>query len=79
MVELKNDKKTFYIDVIGCEKRKLDAEKVLQYMQKNRYQQITDINKLKDADVVLFVSCAFNTEFSDLSKNKIAEPPAKTT
>ena len=73
MVELKNDKKTFYIDVIGCEKRKLDAEKVLQYMQKNRYQQITDTNKLKDADVVLFVSCAFNTEFSDLSKNKIAE------
>ena len=73
MVKQKNRKKTFYIDVIGCEKRKLDAEKILQYMQKNGYQQITEANKLKEADVVLFVSCAFNTDFSDLSKNKMTE------
>ena len=63
MVKQKNGKKTFYIDVIGCEKRKLDAEKILQYMQKNRYQQITEENKLRDADVVLFFSCDFKTDF----------------
>lgn len=73
VVKQKKGTKTFYIDAIGCEKRKLDAEKILQYMQKNGYQQITESNKLKDADVVLFVSCAFNTEFSDLSKNKMTE------
>lgn len=73
MVEQKKGKKTFYIDVIGCEKRKLDAEKILQYMQKNGYQQITETNRLRNADVVLFVSCAFNTEFSDLSKNRMTE------
>ena len=61
----------FYIDYIGCEKRKLDAEKIIQYMLANQYEHKTNLKDIEDSSILFLVSCAFNSEFSDLSKQKI--------
>lgn len=60
----------FYIDFIGCEKRKLDAEKIIQFMLNNNYIHETEYENIDDASILFFVSCAFNSEFSKLSKEK---------
>jgi len=62
---------SFYIDFLGCEKRKLDSEKILNFMKVNGYSHITKKEKIEDADIIIFVSCAFNEKFSKLSKEKI--------
>jgi MiaB/RimO family radical SAM methylthiotransferase len=61
----------FYIDFIGCEKRKLDAERIIQFMLNNNYIHETKYENIDDASILFFVSCAFNSEFSDLSNKKI--------
>lgn len=61
----------FYIDYVGCEKRKLDTEKIIQYMLENGYERKSNINDLNKNSVIIFVSCAFNNQFSELSKTKI--------
>lgn len=73
MVKDKKTGKKFYIDFLGCEKRKIDSEKILRYMKINSYTQITDREKINKADIVIFVSCVFNDEFSRLSKEKIRD------
>ncbi|TET89633.1 MAG: radical SAM protein [Methanomassiliicoccales archaeon] len=61
----------FFIDLLGCEKRKLDAERILRYMEVNGHTQVTGEKDLRTADVVIFVSCAFDNEFDELSKNRV--------
>jgi MiaB/RimO family radical SAM methylthiotransferase len=61
----------FFIDVLGCEKRKLDAERILKYMEANGYTRIEDEKSLETADVLIFVSCAFDNKFDELSKNRV--------
>jgi len=50
-----------YVDFIGCEKRKLDAQRVIDYLVSNE-QEITPLD---DADLVVMVTCGFSTEFED--------------
>jgi len=64
-------KKQFYIDLLGCEKRKLDAEKIIKFFEANNYEHSKNEKNIKNVDIVIFVSCAFNDEFTDLSKEKI--------
>lgn len=62
--------KKFFIYTIGCELRKLDANKISKYLIKNKYR-IT--NNPKDADVIIFISCAFRDTTTEYSLNKIKE------
>ncbi len=64
-------KKQFYIDLLGCEKRKLDAEKIIKFFKANNYEHSKNKGNIKNVDTVIFVSCAFNDEFTELSKEKI--------
>lgn len=62
---------TFFIDYVGCEKRKLDAERIIKYLEANGYKQIVNENKIQDTDVIVVVTCGFNSEYSNISKKKI--------
>ena len=54
MVDAAN--RSFYIDMLGCEKRKLDSERIIQFMKLNGYAQVTDDADIAVADVVIFSS-----------------------
>ena len=58
-----------YVDFIGCEKRKLDAQRVIDYLVLNE-QEITP---LVDADLVVMVTCGFSTEFEDACIARIGD------
>lgn len=63
--------KLFYIDYVGCEKRKLDAERIIKYLEANGYNRIADSKKIENADLIVIVTCAFIDEYSAISKKKI--------
>ena len=52
---MKNIKKRFYVQFLGCEKRKLDAQRIIDFFRKNGYL----LAPIKLADIVIFVSCGF--------------------
>jgi threonylcarbamoyladenosine tRNA methylthiotransferase MtaB len=62
--------KRYYIDSNGCEKRKLDAERIIQYMDANGFERVE--NDIEAAGVVIFVSCAFNNENEKRSVEALA-------
>ena len=61
-------KKFVYVDYIGCEKRKLDSQRIINYFLINKYE-LTE--NLKISDIIVIITCAFNKEFEDLSIKKI--------
>ena len=60
-------KKTVFIDVIGCEKRKLDGQRLLSYFNQNHYHTTTAINA---AEVCVLVTCGFRESYQDISLKK---------
>lgn len=60
---------TAYVDFVGCEKRKLDAQRVIDYFVTNG-QEMTTID---EADIVVLVTCGFSTEFEDASVTRLEE------
>jgi threonylcarbamoyladenosine tRNA methylthiotransferase CDKAL1 len=62
--------KKIFIYTIGCELRKLDANKISKYLSKNNYR-IT--NNSEDADMIIFISCAFRDTTTEYSLKKIEE------
>ncbi|MBD3216056.1 MAG: radical SAM protein [Candidatus Lokiarchaeota archaeon] len=62
------EKTQFYVDYIGCEKRKLDAQKIIYYFKANDFIQSENIS---DADIILYITCAFIKEFEEISIDNI--------
>jgi len=58
-----------YVDFIGCEKRKLDAQRVIDYLVRNELE----IGPLVDADLVVMVTCGFSSEFEDASVTRLRD------
>ena len=52
----------------GCEKRKLDAQRILNYFTVNGYKATPEV---RNADIVVFVTCAFNQSHQDISLEKL--------
>jgi ribosomal protein S12 methylthiotransferase len=52
----------------GCEKRKLDAQRILNYFTANGYKSTPEV---RNADIVVFVTCAFNQSHQDISLEKL--------
>ena len=65
------DKQIVHICLTGCEKRKLDAERLIAFFKENNYE--VDLENYKEADYIVFVTCAFNEEFSTRSKDMIKD------
>ncbi len=60
-------KKTVFFDVIGCEKRKLDGQRLLSYFKENNYRFTTAINT---AEICVLVTCGFRESYQDISLKK---------
>ncbi|NUM36396.1 MAG: radical SAM protein [Candidatus Brocadiae bacterium] len=60
--------KKCYVNFLGCEKRKLDTQRIWDYLKKNGY---TLTPKVTDADIVIFVTCAFCSKYEDWSITKM--------
>jgi len=60
--------KKVYIEVLGCEKRYLDAKTIKEYLIKNNYKLITKPN---NADIIIFVTCAFIDTATERSFDRI--------
>jgi len=64
-------KKKVYIDVeIACWKRSLDANKISNYLKSNNYKIV---NKPENADLIIFVTCAFLNDVAKYWLDKIKE------
>jgi threonylcarbamoyladenosine tRNA methylthiotransferase CDKAL1 len=61
-------KKKCYVNYLGCEKRKLDAQRVVNYLRANGYGLTS---RSADADVVVFLTCAFCTKYENYSVAKL--------
>ncbi len=57
-----------YVNYIGCEKRKLDAQRILDYLIANNFKQTEDF---KNANLVIYITCAFCKEYEDWSIENI--------
>jgi len=57
-----------YVNYIGCEKRKLDAQRILDFLIANDYQQTEEFEK---ADIIVYITCAFCKEYEDWSIENI--------
>ncbi|ENO12439.1 2-methylthioadenine synthetase [Thermoplasmatales archaeon SCGC AB-539-C06] len=53
-----------------CELRFLDAKKICYYLSKNDYEIVY---KPKDADIIIFITCATLDDLVEYSFNKIKE------
>ncbi|MHA1757184.1 MAG: MiaB/RimO family radical SAM methylthiotransferase [Promethearchaeota archaeon] len=60
--------KKIYIDYIGCEKRKLDAQRILNFFLANNYEIS---NNPEQSNYIIYITCAFNKQFEDISINRI--------
>jgi MiaB/RimO family radical SAM methylthiotransferase len=56
-----------YVNYHGCEKRKLDAQRILEFYKANGYKYSGNPNL---ADVIVYVTCAFCKSHEDLSVQK---------
>ena len=65
-----NDIRWAYVDYIGCEKRKLDAQKLLDYFKANGISIVSNPEK---ADIIIYITCAFIKEFENLSVKNIKD------
>jgi len=61
-------KNLVYVDYTGCEKRKLDAQHILDYFLANNFEGTDDITK---SDILVYVTCAFIKDFENLSIKNI--------
>jgi MiaB/RimO family radical SAM methylthiotransferase len=61
-------KKKCYVNYLGCEKRKLDAQRVINYLRANGYSLASES---ADADVIVFLTCAFCNKYEDFSVAKL--------
>jgi MiaB/RimO family radical SAM methylthiotransferase len=59
-----------FIYVIACEKRSLDANKIRKYLTENSYEIVT---KPDNANIIIFVTCGFNNEVSEIALKQIKE------
>lgn len=57
-----------YVDYIGCEKRKLDAQRILDYYIANGYERTENS---AEADYIVYVTCAFCKQYEDWSFENI--------
>jgi len=57
-----------YVNFLGCEKRKLDAQRVINYFRANGYSLAS---QSADADVVVFLTCAFCDKYENFSIAKL--------
>jgi len=62
--------KKIYLYVKGCRKRYLDTKRIQNYFIKNDYEIVSKPN---DADVIIFVTCAYLNDVADFSLNKVKE------
>ncbi len=59
-----------YVNYHGCEKRKLDAQRVLNFFQANHYRFTKDLAR---ADIVVYMTCAFSKIHEELSLKKLVK------
>lgn len=57
-----------YVNFLGCEKRKLDTQRIIDYLRQNGF---TLSPKVKDAHIVIFVTCGFCEKYEDWSISKM--------
>ncbi len=57
-----------YINYIGCEKRKLDAQRLVNFFIANNFQLT---NKPNNADYIVYITCAFCKQYEDWSVENI--------
>jgi len=62
--------KKIYIYVVSCRRRSLDATKISDYLTKNDYEIV---NKPENADIIIFITCAFIDKMTEFSLNKVKE------
>ena len=62
--------KNVYIYVQACRKRSMDAKRIEDYLIKNNYNVI---NNPKNADIIIFVTCAFLDNVTEKNFEKIEE------
>jgi MiaB/RimO family radical SAM methylthiotransferase len=60
--------KKCYVNYLGCEKRKLDTQRILNYLIKNEYEYTSVI---PEADVIIFLTCGFIKKYEDWSITKM--------
>ncbi len=63
-------KKKCYVNFLGCEKRKLDAQRVIDYLRANEYGLTS---RIADAEVVVFLTCAFCNKYENYSVAKLGK------
>jgi len=61
-------KKKCYVNYLGCEKRKLDAQRIVNFLRANGYRLTS---RSADADVVVFLTCAFCNKYENYSVAKL--------
>ncbi|MBN2111649.1 hypothetical protein JW707_00980 [Candidatus Woesearchaeota archaeon] len=54
--------KKVYVSVIGCNRRQLDAQRVINYFNLNKYKVIKNP---KSADILVFFTCAYKQSRED--------------
>lgn len=57
-----------YVNYLGCEKRKLDTQRIYDFFKANNYCVTFDV---KQADAIVFVTCAFCEKYEDWSIAKM--------
>lgn len=65
---LKPKSQWVYVNYHGCEKRKLDAQRVLNFFQANNFRFTKDLGR---ADIVVYMTCAFSKIHEELSLKKL--------
>lgn len=65
-----NMKKIFVCNNTNCRRRLLDANKIQLYFKNNQYSVV---HSPKNADIIIFVTCAYRNEITQDAINKIKE------
>lgn len=67
-------RRRFFINFLGCEKRKLDTQRVYNYMKANGWRSTS---KPEQADAVIFLTCAFCQKYEDWAVSKLEKIVSK--
>lgn len=60
----------FYVDCVGCEQRQLDAQRIINYLEKNGH---TKVDKPEVADYSVLVTCAVDKSAERASLRRVSE------
>jgi MiaB/RimO family radical SAM methylthiotransferase len=58
----------YYADYVGCERRKLDTQRIIDFMAANSHKRVVHI---EEAELIILITCGFCAQWEDYSMGRL--------